>query len=384
MDRVSLLGVSQVTPVEELAACLEKWGIMPVFYEQEADSVGSKDASAHAGKDNFPADPILVFSEFWLTRLIVENEKNHRICKISENALRASRSKLFISCVLKKNNIPCVHRRAIKKHMDEFLNPGTVVRPDCAYSGKGVKYITEKISYSQYIKDASGEITATTKKVLGKQTINFIEEEFMSGDEYSCDVIISPNGRRITRVCLKAVKWIFGYPCTMAYMTVTVDAAMESAILSWCDALFNRSDDLSFAHFDFIKAHDGTYYPIDFSARPGGGLSNLLSFALPGHNLYADSIAFALGRTDSISFPNKNCAMFSFIATQHGKLKEININWPQRCRIIKKYNIGDNIPLRTLSSASARIVSIISQVGSPAEFRELADNIPKYISVSCE
>ena len=95
MDRVSLLGVSQVTPVEELAACLEKWGIMPVFYEQEADSVGSKDASAHAGKDNFPADPILVFSEFWLTRLIVENEKNHRICKISENALRAW---LYRSC----------------------------------------------------------------------------------------------------------------------------------------------------------------------------------------------------------------------------------------------------------------------------------------------
>ena len=52
-------------------------------------------------------------------------------------------------------------------------------------------------------------------------------------------------------------------------------------------------------------------------------------------------------------------------------------------QVIKdKYNIGDKIKKTTLSSVSARVVSIISHVDSLADFSCLADNIQKYIKIS--
>lgn len=384
MISVSLLGTSQITSRKEMFTCLQRLGLTPIFYEQEHLGENSNQSiPIYPIAKDFPPIPFFIFSEFWLTQLI--RHKDHGITftnQISDKALRASRSKLFFSDLLEKNNIPCVHRVKITKAPCDILKPGIIVRPDCAYSGKGVKYIACNVSYSQYLKDVSSELSGTVKSVMGERNIQFIEEEFLNGDEYSCDVIISPYGRKVIRVCYKKVKWISGYPCAMAYVTIPFSLQMESAILSWCDVLFEQEQDLSFAQFDFIKTNDGLYRPIDFSARPGGGLNFLLSCSLPGHNLYADSVCFAMGKTKSICNPQPNWAQFSMIADHAGKLKDISINWPYECKTMQNYNIGDKIKKTTLSSVSARVVSIISHVDSLADFSCLADNIQKYIKIS--
>jgi len=385
MNTTTLLGISQITSHKEILATLQLHNVTPIFYEQDHFIKNwNQSISIFPMGEVFPKSPFFIFSEYWLTKLMQETNITKSFVQISENALKACRSKLFFSTLLEEKNIPCVHREKVSKRPDDYLSQGVIIRPDCAYSGKGVKHINNKVTYSQYLLNISFELSPTMKIVMGAQNITYIEEEYLDGEEYSCDVIISPFGRKVLRVCYKKVKWINSYPCPVAYITVPLSNEMQNAILSWCNVLFNQTDNLSFAQFDFIKKEDGTFIPIDFSARPGGGLNSLLSLALSNQNLYAEAICFALGKTASLPYPLPLMAQFSVLAEHPGKLSDISITWPNAYKSIMNFNLGDEIPKQTLSSASARIVSVISPVSSLAEFSEMSEHIHDYVKISLE
>ena len=378
LKTISILGANRITPIKGIASVLKEDGIEAIFYEQKSNvyfDLDGMNLSICSENAEFPQTPFIIFSEYWLSKLI-EQVKNV-FHPIAEKALKASRSKLFLSNILSHYNIPFVHRKLLNSKNNTILKKGAIVRPDCAYSGKGVKYIRNNISLSQYLQDVAPELSGTMNFVMPSKSINYIEEEYIAGEEYSCDVIISNYGTKILRVCYKNIQWCHGSPSTRAYLTVPLSQEMKAAILSWCNILFDLNFDLSFAQFDFIKGKDKLFYPIDFSARVGSGLGHLLSFALDNKNLYAEAILFALGRKNDILFPRENHAVFVYTPEYPDRVKRVDIKWPFEFKTVS----NDEILPSVFTTPPYKKILILSRVKSIENFTYLANNINEFVTV---
>lgn len=351
--KIILLGVASLKDVAANLACLKKYRLCGHAYEQKKyhSLLSTLDQAITTRGDDFINTGIaFAFNEYWVSKLH-EKALSGFGTHIADRAIMAARSKLYLSELLKSRGIAHVERKLVTEN--GILPADSIIRPDCAYSGRGVKHIRERMQCSDISSAVAAECSAEMNYVLRNTSMSLICEPFLSGEEYSCDVIISPTRCQIIRLCLKKIAWIDSHPCTIAYLTIHPSEEISATVCCWCNALFSAQD-YSFAQFDFIRHNkDGKYYPIDFSPRIGGGLAELVSRAATPC-FYCEAIAYAMGKKEKMLPIEANWAQYNILP---------NVNQSALHNFDGVLNIGDiikkNNNSRPISSANARLAEIV-------------------------
>ena len=182
--------------------------------------------------------PVIPLNEFWVSRAI-----QARVGNISEHALRASRSKHYLSERLRYCGIPSVPRR----YLEDIPSPGPshyLARLDAAYSGYGiVRHVDAGPFDADKIRRAvQGDASASMRSVLGDDRTRVVVEDWLEGEEYSADVFFDRGHVTVLRMFRKLVVWIDGRPVCDSYIAVHENVALNAVLVEWCTALFNTGD----------------------------------------------------------------------------------------------------------------------------------------------
>ena len=78
LKTISILGANRITPIKGIASVLKEDGIEAIFYEQKSNvyfDLDGMNLSICSENAEFPQTPFIIFSEYWLSKLI-EQDKN--------------------------------------------------------------------------------------------------------------------------------------------------------------------------------------------------------------------------------------------------------------------------------------------------------------------
>ena len=357
---VSLFGAANISNIVACNDFFKKNNVSVTFYEQKNyfNTLSEEGKKIVICTDQMPKTELtFTFNEFWISRLLKKRTNNY----ISKDPLIASRSKMYLSDLLNNCNIVNVNRTLLSH--DSIIPAGTIVRPDCGYSGRGVKYCLEDIRFADIFQFIYQECSETMKKIMGQQQVKLVMEPFINGREYSCDVIVCPRGIKILRLCLKYVIWLNSCPCTIAYFTLDANEEITVSIEKWSKAIFADTD-YSFAQFDFIQNERGDFFLIDFASRTGGGLLDLLRHAAP-QELHASAICYALNVEPSIFCVRPNYAQYNILPQMSDYANAVCRNSHSAEYIPSQNQISETAQI---SSANARIATLIRQEKSISDF----------------
>ena len=288
--------------------------------------------------------PLIPLNEFWVTRTIQAGVAN-----ISQHALRASRSKHYLSARLAACGMHALPRCYLEDvaapYPDRYL-----ARLDAGYSGSGIVRHTEAgcfdpITIARMVQSDAGD---TMCEVLDEDAARVVLEDYLDGEEYSADVFVHQGRPVVLRLFRKIVVWIGGRPVCDSYIAVPHDPALCAAIYDWCAALYSAGS-TSFGQFDFIVV-DGRAVAVDFSCRIGGGLDAIKRFA--GIASYA-AVALAGGTPSFAPFTVQK----NVLARRPGRLASFACRLPQGYQVTVRKHDGDLLP-ENICSSNARIAEI--------------------------
>lgn len=301
------------------------------------------------------AAPVIPLNEFWVSRAIQTGVHN-----ISHHALRASRSKHYLSARLRECGLPAVPRR----YLEDIAAPGParyLARLDAAYSGYGIVRHVEGGSFDadRIRRAVQGDASASMRSVLGDDQARVVVEDWLEGEEFSADIFVDRGKVAILRMFRKIMAWTNGRPVCDSYIAVPESTDLNSAVQQWCAALFGAGDS-SFGQFDIIVA-GGHAMAVDFSCRIGGGLGAIKRFArVPSY------VATALsGRPPSFA---PFCVQKNIVARRGGRLARIESSIPDNFEVTLHKRAGDLLPTN-LCSANARVAEVCFAA------RDLADAV---------
>lgn len=288
--------------------------------------------------------PVVPLNEFWVSRAIRANVAN-----IAQHALRASRSKHYLSARLAACGLPALPRRYLEEAAEPYPNR-YLARLDAAYSGYGiVRYVEagcfEPMSISRAVRK---NVTSAMSVVLDDDAARVVVEDYLDGIEYSADVFVHQGRPAVLRLFRKTVDWIRGMPVCDSYIAVPHDPVLLAAIHDWCAVLYS-SDCTSFGQFDFIVS-DGSAFALDFSCRIGGGMGAIKHFA--GLDNYT-ALALSCGRPSFVPYTVQKNVIFP----KPGRLADFNCQLPQSYQATIYKAPGDFLS-DNVASASARIAEI--------------------------
>lgn len=317
---------------------------------------------------DFPGSAAVVpLSEFWISWCI----KTGRCC-ISQTALRASRSKKFLYETLAAAGADSVRSFSGRDEAAAELEEGgrVVVKPEGLYSGLGIIVVdpSHRDMLDTYMRQAR-EIHTKNMKLMEIENGPCMLTEYISGTEYSADCFFFRGRVSPVRVCRKKVVLINNKPCAAVYQLVKPDRKIIHCLELWMNALFDKGD-ISFGQFDFIIADNSSrIVPIDFAARVGGGLAELLSET--GTNPYADAV-----RGDCRVYDGgKVFTQFNYLPVKNGYITNDNYNLAEGHQYVFKHT-GDYV-ISFPSSVGSRIALVIQQRDSEA----LPDDVPDSLLV---
>ncbi len=278
---------------------------------------------------------IIPLSEYWISYCIENNN-----ARISRRTLSASRSKEFLYNVLATKNIDVPKAFRTKEEALEALKTGRkiIVKPKGLHSGYGVEIVEEAdpaLLDKHFL--CAGSITNKAMRIMNIENEGAMLSEFIEGTEFSADCFCFNGKKSLVRLCKKNIVSIKGKPCTAACQIVVPTPEIVSALQSWLDALFDDSD-ISFAQFDFIIEETGRLIPIDFAARVGGGMLELLK-ELP-FNVYAEAVKEAAAAKDETLKTASYSKLFADKAFEDAPLTQLNYLSTK-----SGYIINDNYPL---------------------------------------
>lgn len=288
--------------------------------------------------------PVIPLNEFWVSRAIRDGVVN-----IASHALRASRSKHYLSARLAACNLHSLPRRYLEDvtapYPDHYL-----ARLDAAYSGYGIVRYSEagRFDPPAIARAVQGDANHTMRAVLDDDAARVVVEDYLEGDEYSADVFVREGRPVVLRLFRKIVVWIAGRPVCDTYIAVPHDPALCAIIYDWCAALYSASC-TSFGQFDFI-VKGGRAVAVDFSCRIGGGLGAIKRF-MGVTNYTAQAL---VGSTPSFE---PFTAQKNILAHRPGRLVRFATKLPQAYQVTVHKQPGDLLPVN-LSSANARIAEI--------------------------
>lgn len=341
-------GASSIEDIPQFVEAARHVGMAVLLVENAAMSsqIPAKHRPLVTCGEDLPdtCSPVIPLNEFWVSRAI-----QARVANISPHALRASRSKHYLSSRLAACGMHALPRRYLEDvaapYPDRYL-----ARLDAAYSGYGIVRHSEAGRFDPVAiaRAVRGDASTTMLAVLDDDAVRVVVEDYLDGEEYSADVFVRQGRPVVLRLFRKIVAWIGGRPVCDSYIAVPHDSALCTAICNWCAALYS-ADCTSFGQFDFIVV-DGRAVAVDFSCRIGGGLGAIKRFA--GIASYA---ALALAG-DTVSFAPFTVQK-NVLARRPGRLANFACRLPQAYQVTIHRQAGDFLP-GNISSANARIAEI--------------------------
>lgn len=315
---------------------------------------------------------VIPLNEYWVSFII----KNPYMARISDKALRSSRSKIFLAELLTLNGID--HCEFYEEtDIEKFIlerGRKIIIKPDSLYSGHGVKIISALNidQYHTYIEDAK-QIKRNAQHILNIDSTLVTFCEYIEGTEYSVDVFWHVNKCHIVRACRKYLETIKDAPCVTAYVIEQLNKDVLRKIEIWTSLLFDQGD-VSFAQFDFIIDKSGQrIVPIDFSCRVGGGMLEL--FQKKKGNVYLECLKNIVFKNGNVLLTKlQGCYQFHFIPVVTGIVKDDNyysIN-----QVIKYKHKSDRVE-SVDPSANNRLAILLGDVFSIDEYLR----IKKYLLV---
>jgi len=347
MNEIIIAGASEIDNIGEFIALTQKlnlnislveneymYGFIPDRYQEHV----LKSSSVFYSNEIF-----IPLNEHW-----VSVAKRYQVANISENALKASRSKYYLSSVLNNNGASYQPRH----YLDDVDIPPEfyIARVDSGYSSYGIVSNRDIGVFNKcnILKSISLSINEVMNNVLDIDNNKVVVEEYLNGDEYSVDVFVNKDNIKVLRYFYKSISWVNGKPICDCYISVTTPKKISDYITKWCQALFSDSS-ISFGHFDFIISNE-IPIPIDFSCRVGGGLRSIKEYANSGSYIF-NSIF-----TDKDFFQPFICQK-NIVNNNSGVIKNVTYQVPSEYSIFKHRAIGDTLH-GNISSSNAKIADI--------------------------
>ena len=305
-----------------------------------------------------PESLVIPLSEYWISWCIKNGQ-----CRISEKALKSSRSKSFFYKLMEEKGFDSPRIYPGLSEAMSVLEEGMkiVVKPDGLHSGYGVEILDKsgKEKLSKYLDEAS-TLHNRTLRIMEIENHGAILTEAVEGTEYSADCFFC-NGRvSVVRICRKKTVILNEKPCSCVYILVNgedpIYGRFSEILEGWMKALFDETD-ISFGQFDFIVQNEGGIVPVDFASRVGGGISELLIES--GVNLYAESIACSFGSKEMETDFRKNLVQLMYLPVVSGYVH--NDEYPLeegRQHVFKKK--GDYV-ISNPSSVGSRIALVVRE-----------------------
>lgn len=293
--------------------------------------------------------PVVPLNEFWVSQAIRAGVAN-----VAPHALRASRSKHYLSARLAACGQPALPRR----YLEDLAAPYPVrylARLDAAYSGYGIVRHAEAGCFDPMAiaRMVQGDAGPTMRAVLDDGAPRVVVEDYLEGEEYSADVFVRQGQPVVLRLFRKTVAWIGGRPACDSYVAMPQDPALCAAIQGWCAALYSPGC-TSFGQFDFIVV-EGQAMAVDFSCRIGGGLGAIKRYA--GIASYT-ALALAGGRPSFAPYTVQK----NLLARRSGRLAGLAFQLPPAYQVTVLKQPGDPLPDK-VCSANARVAEVCFSAG---------------------
>ena len=343
-----MAGASLIEDIPQFVEAAGQAGMAVLLLENAAMSahIPAQHRSLVTCSEDIPSisAPVIPLNEFWVSRAIRVGVAN-----ISPHALRASRSKHYLSERLAVCGLPALPRCYLEDvatpHPDRYL-----ARLDAAYSGYGIVRYVEAGRFDPIAiaRAVQGEAGRTMRAVLDEDAARVVVENYLEGEEYSADVFVRQGQPVVLRLFRKIVSWIGGRPVCDSYIAVPHDPALCAALQDWCAALYSASC-TSFGQFDIIVV-GGRAVAVDFSCRIGGGLGAIKRFA--GIASYT-ALALAGGVPSFVPFTVQK----NVLARRPGRLVNFSCQVPQAYQMTVHKQAGDLLP-DNICSVNARIAEI--------------------------
>lgn len=372
INKIILAGASSIFGYEQIKEFMEKYSTSISFVETSTMAEYAKLNNSLVGICNeISIDVNSIFiplNEFWLTYGMNEN-----LCRISKKAYLSSRSKTYFSKLLKVNGVKVCKNMLLEEAVCVIKAGGRVViKPDSYYSGHGVKIVDEQ-NYNQleeYYNNAK-KLSDEAKRVLLLNEGKVAIWEYLNGEEYSADVFVSNGFMYILRFSRKEKEEIYGKPCVIGYISEKISKEVYNTIKRWTDVLFEPTD-VSFGQFDFIKTCEGYFIPIDFSARVGGGIEEMLKQYK--NNIYLEALKhlFITGK----KYENGNVGIYqlNILPIRCGMLFSEVCNTYGNNKLILYKHKGEYVN-RVGASANDRIGCIIGKDFSKEFFKKIRSEL---------
>lgn len=313
---------------------------------------------------------VIPLDEYWVSQAI-----KSRIANISVAALRASRSKHYLSERLSQYSLDFVPRMYLEQATHPFPQE-YVARLDAAYSGYGITRHVEAGPFDQTAisRTVLGDVSDSLRHVLGSGESRVVIEAFLDGDEHSVDVFVHQGQVKLLRLFYKTVSWIRGKPVCDSYIALPISPQISAAVHKWCNALFSPQC-TSFGQFDFIVARDRVI-PIDFSCRIGGGLAAIKKFS--NISCYITSSLFKEVPSFRPFTVQKNV-----VCAKPGVIVGMRWNLPENYQNTIHKQCGDRVP-ENISSANARIAEICFSARSLEDAVQLSRQIDDMVVIDVQ
>lgn len=296
MKKVVFAGATAFFGWKEISEILLSQGFEAIFIDadfmkpfyDEKEGICTFYSAGEINECLFSQSTVIPLTEFWISQCI----KFPAICRISENALKSSRSKQFFHGIMTKNKIPVPKLYSAESEAKDAVLNGSeiIIKPDSLNSGYGVEVINESnLEKFEKFVFQTRNLKNHALKIFQVENTGILFSEKINGSEFSADCFISNGKIKIVRICRKYISVVHDKPCCLAVQILEKeDEDFRNAspeLIKWCSALFDCTEngDISFAQFDFIKKTENTlnslpvFVPIDFAPRIGGGMKDLFS-----------------------------------------------------------------------------------------------------------
>lgn len=371
MEQIVLAGASFVFGLDEIREAFLNIGIEVLFaevpYMLKYRKVPEKEKIEFT--DKIPKNKIIVpLSEYWISECI----KNDN-CRISKNALAASRSKKIFYSLMGSFKVPRIFD-SIQKAKDfvKQTEKNIIVKPDGLFSGYGIKIVNkENIDEVEKFVFNAQNVNNRALKLFEIENNNALVTEYILGNEYSADIFYFKGKVSLVRLCKKEIVFIHGTPCTAVYQLLNISAEIKSVLEKWCNVLFEK-ENIAFGQFDFIQDYDDSFVPIDFAPRIGGGIEELLKCCKK--NVYADAVLNISKKKENGVFSSDGnyLSQFNYLPIKSGRIFNDSYELLSGKKIIYKLK-GDFVPECPSSSAS-RVAVVIAYHKFPVE-KEILDSL---------
>jgi len=263
--------------------------------------------------------------------------KKFSLLYVSPEAVAVSRNKFLSKQAWQKAGLPCPETELIQHEEEAIaflkrLGKPVVIKPLTGSGSELVFVCRDESSCKEAFKVIKSRLANhpnVRRYAAGKTGVrqSFAVEEFVEGDEYSCDFIVDGKNLRIIRIAKKVPMPDSPIGTIMGYVLPS-ELPSELAMPNFCDQLQQATQALGISKaivmLDFIVRNNQAVM-LEMTPRPGGDCLPFLIRRSCGFDIIGAALDFAEGRSINVPEPSRwqQLVGLRLFAGQAGAIKKI-------------------------------------------------------------